>query len=182
MLARPSRSASTIRIRAAHAKYGKLVTRCQRPPLKPVIWLGDFLLPAELVGLLHAPLDHSPARSPRESPKRRLTQAAAAALLNLDQPKVSALVGGRLAGFSLDRLVRLLVRTPNPRDGSSQSEITPLSATSCEDRPKQPAKLIQRETSHSVERKFSVKPYNWPITSSARRSRSPQSPESIPQP
>ena len=43
------------------------------------------------------------------SAKRRLTQAAAADLLNLDQPKVSALVRGRLAGFSLDRLVRLLV-------------------------------------------------------------------------
>ncbi|MDP2321294.1 MAG: XRE family transcriptional regulator [Acidobacteriota bacterium] len=41
--------------------------------------------------------------------KRRLTQVAAAELLNLDQPKVSALVRGRLAGFSLDRLVRLLV-------------------------------------------------------------------------
>ena len=31
--------------------------------------------------------------------KRRLTQAAAAELLNVDQPKVSALVRGRLAGF-----------------------------------------------------------------------------------
>ena len=41
--------------------------------------------------------------------KRRLTQTSAAELLNLDQPKVSALVRGRLAGFSLDRLVRLLV-------------------------------------------------------------------------
>ena len=41
--------------------------------------------------------------------KRRLTQAAAAELLNVDQPKVSALVRGRLAGFSLDRLVRFLV-------------------------------------------------------------------------
>jgi predicted XRE-type DNA-binding protein len=41
--------------------------------------------------------------------KRRLTQAAAAELLNIDQPKVSALVRDRLAGFSLDRLVRLLV-------------------------------------------------------------------------
>ena len=40
---------------------------------------------------------------------RRLTQAAAAALLDIDQPKVSALVRGRLAGFSLDRLVRFLV-------------------------------------------------------------------------
>lgn len=42
--------------------------------------------------------------------ERRLTQAAAAALLDIDQPKVSALVRGRLAGFSLDRLVRFLVQ------------------------------------------------------------------------
>ena len=40
---------------------------------------------------------------------RGLTQAAAAAVLELDQPKVSALIRGRLAGFSLDRLVRFLV-------------------------------------------------------------------------
>ena len=30
-------------------------------------------------------------------------------MLQIDQPKVSALVRGRLAGFSLDRLVRFLV-------------------------------------------------------------------------
>ena len=41
--------------------------------------------------------------------KRGLTQAGAAELLKTDQPKVSALVRGRLAGFSLDRLVRFLV-------------------------------------------------------------------------
>ena len=41
--------------------------------------------------------------------KRGLTQASAAELLTIDQPKVSALVRGRLAGFSLDRLVRFLV-------------------------------------------------------------------------
>ena len=41
--------------------------------------------------------------------RRGLTQAAAADLLRIDQPKVSALVRGRLAGFSLDRLVRFLV-------------------------------------------------------------------------
>ena len=41
--------------------------------------------------------------------KRGLTQAAAAEVLQVDQPKVSALVRGRLAGFSLDRLVRFLV-------------------------------------------------------------------------
>jgi predicted XRE-type DNA-binding protein len=41
--------------------------------------------------------------------KRGLTQSAAAEVLHVDQPKVSALVRGRLAGFSLDRLVRFLV-------------------------------------------------------------------------
>lgn len=42
--------------------------------------------------------------------RRGLTQAAAAKVLEIDQPKVSALARGRLAGFSLDRLVRFLVR------------------------------------------------------------------------
>jgi predicted XRE-type DNA-binding protein len=39
----------------------------------------------------------------------RLTQAAAAAILGVDQPKVSALMRGRLTGFSTDRLLRFLV-------------------------------------------------------------------------
>jgi predicted XRE-type DNA-binding protein len=39
---------------------------------------------------------------------RRLTQAAAAELMGIDQPKVSALVNGRLANFSSERLMRLL--------------------------------------------------------------------------
>src|SRR6266511_141349 len=42
--------------------------------------------------------------------KHRMTQAEAAARLGLDQPKVSALLRGRLAGFSTDRLLRCLVR------------------------------------------------------------------------
>ena len=41
--------------------------------------------------------------------RRRLTQAEAAELLQVDQPKISALKRGRLSGFSLDRLVRFLV-------------------------------------------------------------------------
>jgi predicted XRE-type DNA-binding protein len=41
--------------------------------------------------------------------RHRLTQAAAAEILAIDQPKVSALMRGRLSGFSLDRLVRFLV-------------------------------------------------------------------------
>src|SRR5947208_11774296 len=39
---------------------------------------------------------------------RGLTQAKAAALLGLDQPKVSALVRGRVGGYSIDRLFRPL--------------------------------------------------------------------------
>ncbi len=41
--------------------------------------------------------------------KRHLTQREAARLLGIDQPKVSALVRGRLTGFSVERLLRFLV-------------------------------------------------------------------------
>lgn len=41
--------------------------------------------------------------------KRGLTQSQAAEILVIDQPKVSALARGKLSGFSLDRLFRLLV-------------------------------------------------------------------------
>ena len=41
--------------------------------------------------------------------QRKLTQVQAAALLGIDQPKVSALLNGRYGGFSTDRLLRLLV-------------------------------------------------------------------------
>jgi predicted XRE-type DNA-binding protein len=40
--------------------------------------------------------------------RRRLTQIQAADLMGLDQPKVSALMNGRLTGFSSDRLMRFL--------------------------------------------------------------------------
>src|SRR5580700_4823052 len=40
--------------------------------------------------------------------KRKLKQKEAAALLSLDQPKISALSRGRLSGFSIERLFRLL--------------------------------------------------------------------------
>jgi predicted XRE-type DNA-binding protein len=39
---------------------------------------------------------------------RKLTQVAAANLMQIDQPKVSALLNGRLANFSSERLMRLL--------------------------------------------------------------------------
>lgn len=40
--------------------------------------------------------------------KRKLKQKEAAKLLSLDQPKISALGRGRLSGFSVERLFRLL--------------------------------------------------------------------------
>ena len=39
---------------------------------------------------------------------KRFTQSAAAKLLGIDQPKVSALLRGRLTGFSTDRLLKYL--------------------------------------------------------------------------
>ena len=39
---------------------------------------------------------------------RRLTQARAARVLKIDQPKVSRLLGGRLSGFSTERLMHFL--------------------------------------------------------------------------
>jgi predicted XRE-type DNA-binding protein len=40
--------------------------------------------------------------------RRRLTQLTAATLMGIDQPKVSALLNGRLTNFSSERLMRLL--------------------------------------------------------------------------
>lgn len=40
--------------------------------------------------------------------ERRLAQTEAAELLGIDQPKVSALVHGKLSGFSVERLFRFL--------------------------------------------------------------------------
>jgi predicted XRE-type DNA-binding protein len=40
--------------------------------------------------------------------RHRLTQVAAAAQMDIDQPKVSALLNGRLTNFSSERLMRLL--------------------------------------------------------------------------
>lgn len=41
--------------------------------------------------------------------KRKLNQTDAAKLLGLDQPKISSLSRGRLAGFSVERLFKLLI-------------------------------------------------------------------------
>ncbi len=42
--------------------------------------------------------------------RNELTQVAAALVMEIDQPKVSALINGRLASFSSERLMRLLTR------------------------------------------------------------------------
>ncbi len=44
-----------------------------------------------------------------EIQQRRLTQIQAAAILAIDQPKISALKQGKLSGFSIERLMRLLL-------------------------------------------------------------------------
>jgi predicted XRE-type DNA-binding protein len=58
----------------------------------------DLLAKAELAAKIIA-----------EIHRRRLTQSQAAAILGIDQPKVSALKQGALSGFSIERLMRLLL-------------------------------------------------------------------------
>lgn len=58
----------------------------------------DLLAKAELAAKIIA-----------EIQRRRLTQSRAAAILGIDQPKVSALKQGKLSGFSIERLMRLLL-------------------------------------------------------------------------
>jgi predicted XRE-type DNA-binding protein len=58
----------------------------------------DLLAKAELTSRIIA-----------EIKRRRLTQSQAAALLGIDQPKVSALKQGKLSGFSVERLMRFLL-------------------------------------------------------------------------
>ena len=58
----------------------------------------DLLAKAELAAKIIA-----------EIQRRRLTQSQAAAILGIDQPKVSALKQGKLSAFSIERLMRLLL-------------------------------------------------------------------------
>lgn len=68
---------------------------------------------------------------------RRLSQAAAAELLHVDQPKVSALMRGRLDGFSTDGLFRFLnalgrdveITVRPKRRGGKKGKIRVLAAT-----------------------------------------------------
>ena len=45
--------------------------------------------------------------------ERGLTQSLAAEILGIPQPKVSALLRGQFAGFSLERILRLLIALDN---------------------------------------------------------------------
>jgi predicted XRE-type DNA-binding protein len=67
---------------------------------------ADLGLPNPEEALAKAELAHKITVLIRE---RGLTQAQTAKLLGVDQPKVSALVRGRLTGFSLERLMRFLL-------------------------------------------------------------------------
>jgi predicted XRE-type DNA-binding protein len=69
--------------------------------------------------------------------ERNLTQAKAAKLLGIDQPKVSMLLRGRLTGFSLERLMRFLLLLsqdvkisvhPSPRGKSRPRSVESINA------------------------------------------------------
>jgi predicted XRE-type DNA-binding protein len=59
---------------------------------------GEHLIKAGLV-----------VRIDRTIRQRKLTQAAAAKLMGVDQPKVSAMLAGHFRGYSVERLMRFLV-------------------------------------------------------------------------
>jgi predicted XRE-type DNA-binding protein len=59
---------------------------------------GEHLIKAGLV-----------VRIDRTIRRRKLTQAAAAELMGIDQPKISAMLSGRFRGYSVERLMRFLV-------------------------------------------------------------------------
>ena len=66
---------------------------------------ADLGLPRPEEALAKAELGQKISAIIRE---RRLTQAQAAQVLGVDQPKISALTRGRLSGFSIERLLRFL--------------------------------------------------------------------------
>jgi len=67
---------------------------------------ADLGLPNPEEALAKAELAHKITVLIRD---KRLTQVQAAELLGVDQPKISALIRGRLSGFSLERLLRFLL-------------------------------------------------------------------------
>jgi predicted XRE-type DNA-binding protein len=63
-----------------------------------VVDAGEHLIKAGLV-----------VKIDRTIRRRRLTQTAAAQLMGIDQPKVSAMLAGQFRGYSVERLMRFLV-------------------------------------------------------------------------
>ena len=59
---------------------------------------GEHLIKAGLV-----------LRIDRTIRQRKLTQAAAAQLMGIDQPKISAMLAGHFRGYSVEHLIRFLV-------------------------------------------------------------------------
>ena len=76
---------------------------------------------------------------------KKLNQAQAASLLDIDQPKISALSKGKLAGFSIERLFRFL----NILGQDITIKISPR-------KPKSKANV--NVTSHKVKKLSSIKP------------------------
>lgn len=66
---------------------------------------ADLGYPDPDEALLKAALAREISAAIRE---RKLTQESAAGVLGLDQPKISAIMRGRLSGFSVHRLLRCL--------------------------------------------------------------------------
>lgn len=62
-----------------------------------------------------------------EIQRRRLTQNQAAVILGVDQPKISALKQGKLSAFSIERLMRLLLKLG--RDIEITVKVRPKSAS-----------------------------------------------------
>ena len=90
---------------------------------------ADLGLPNADERLLKAELAHAITRI---ISRQGLTQAAAASTLGTDQAKVSALVNGRLSGFSIERLLRFLLALdsdivitvcPKPANRASRLEL-----------------------------------------------------------
>ena len=77
----------------------------------------DLLAKAELTAKIIA-----------EIQRQRLTQSRAAHLLGIDQPKISALKRGKLSGFSIERLMRLLVKLGRDVEITVKSKSRPGSA------------------------------------------------------
>jgi predicted XRE-type DNA-binding protein len=109
-IATPKRELDLIRQRLKLAQTGREMRRGKMPnreftPSSGNVFADlnlphadDLLAKAELAAKIIA-----------EIQRRRLTQSQAAAILGIDQPKVSALKQGKLSGFSIERLMRLLL-------------------------------------------------------------------------